>query len=692
MSLLAAIVDWRVEAPDAAPLGALLSALPSRVPDGRYFVRAPGALLGVGQRIVRTAERNHPPLVRDVRRKVSVVGDLRIDNRDDLRSQLFGRGAASISDIVLLAAGYERWGRGLAERLVGEFAFVIWDWRERRVYAARDPFGVRGLVYQSTPGQLVIATDVAQFLALSETGREPNDQTVVDLLSWSFTHYGPTFFRGLNSVRPGHFLIADEHSLREVAYFRPPETVTRRARTEEYRAEFRELFRQAVADRVDSEYPLVAHLSGGLDSSSIVCMADRIYRDGGSERPSLTAVSAQFPGEPHDETKFVDIVARCVSFPSKRWNGNIPSGWELSRPALGIPGTSVSFNGGSVGDVEIARTEGARVLLVGDGGDYVTGEIGLFNDLVTRGKWLTLLRSIAAARSPMVRQNRFRSAKRAIREEFPPWLIAIWDLKNPVRRGPPAWLNPEMRPLWIEREAPKPIQSGQWPNLLQRGIWGYLTLPAMAWAVDFRANYAAESALETRYPFLDLRLLQFVLSIPVEHRPMSSLPRGFHRQALRGILPDAIAERESKPNFADAVVRWGHASLPALRRVIDGPVWLSERFVVQSGARELLNQLSARSPRSADWIGWRQIRSIVNIEAWYRAILRYPATKESLPMSELRNPSSVDGDDRQVVETPKALPYVAPVLSPVGNVRQLLAAGSTSPPDVPGDPSQGGPG
>ena len=339
------------------------------------------------------------------------VGDLRIDNREDLRNALKEEDRPLSSDIAIVAAGYEKWGEDVARQLVGDFAFVIWDSRLKRVYAARDPFGVRSLVYRVSGERLIFATDAAQFLNLEDADRAPDPQIVVDHLVWSYAHYGPTFFRGVSSVRPGHFLTADRGGMREVRYFEPPETFIHYREVEEYHQHFYSLFRRAVEDRLDSAYPVVAHLSGGLDSSSVVCMADRIYREGESQRPRLVTASALFPGQPCDEKPFIDSVARAVRFPSRCWNGNDPSGREFTHPALGIPGSSISLNGGSVGDVEIALEEGSRVLLSGEGGDFVTGEMGCSTTFLLGSKWFQLIGQVAAGHSPNEREGSPRTGQ-----------------------------------------------------------------------------------------------------------------------------------------------------------------------------------------------------------------------------------------------------------------------------------------
>src|SRR5205085_11850172 len=129
----------------------------------------------VGKRFVRQTDRlERQPFV-DRQQGVCVAGDVRLDNRDELIRAL-GDLSGRVSDMGILAAGYERWGVQLASRLVGDFAFAIWDWRRRRLYAAGDAFGVRPLVYRGVRCEVILATESAQVLVLSDTDRTRDDR------------------------------------------------------------------------------------------------------------------------------------------------------------------------------------------------------------------------------------------------------------------------------------------------------------------------------------------------------------------------------------------------------------------------------------------------------------------------------------------------------------------------------------
>ena len=687
MSQLAAIFDWDHASPELSELSALLTRSAERAPDGRFFARAPQAVMGIARRIVRRRERLEIQPLKDARRKICAVGDVRLDNRDELREAL-GDGSRSLeTDIALLVAGYERWGEGLAARLVGDFAFIIWDWRRRVVYAARDPFGVRSLVYRTTPAKLMFASAPAQFLALGDVDRTPNEVTVVDSLAWTFLHHGPTFFSGIESVRAGHYLLAGQGWLREKDYFEPPSVQTTYRDAEDYREHFRALFKRAVQDRLDSETPIVAQLSGGLDSSAIVGAANEILGEPSVDPVRLVTASAVFPGQPYDEEAFIDSVAAAVRFDSRRWNGNVSSGREFSSPCLSMAGAGVALNGGSIGDLLIAKEEGARVLLSGEGGDSVTGENGLYNEVLRKGRIVTLLRQIDSAGGPAERQRRIRVCKRALRAELPSTCVNLWDaLHRRPRAHPPDWLRHDFHWLWQDRRSWRPPREGRWSSLLARDTWGALRAGRLAWVVDILGEYTAGSGIEIRYPFLDLRVVRFLLSVPPEQHLLGALPRWFHRQSLARWLPAAVAQRGSKARFDGAVVNWGHQNASQIREILEEREWACDRFVSRTSAVGLLNRLAALPARAEHWDGWRSLRSIVDLEVWLRAVLRYAPHSETIPMTDGTEIGERDEASADVASDKS--PYVAPKLTSVGNVRDLLAGGGATGNDGNGPQTQ----
>src|SRR5690606_19528078 len=153
---------------------------------------------------------------------------------------------------------------------------------------------------------------------------------------------------------------------------------------------FRELLRKAVRARLDSDWPILIQLSGGLDSSSFACLADEAYRHGPESLPPLRLVSGLYPGLDCDERRYVEKVVEKVALPWESFDATHFDFADLENPFLDGPGGR-SNQAGSARDFLIARREGARVLLSGMGGDDVGSEAGIFRDLAALGRYRTLV-------------------------------------------------------------------------------------------------------------------------------------------------------------------------------------------------------------------------------------------------------------------------------------------------------------
>ena len=270
------------------------------------------------------------------------AGDVRLYNRAELISEL-GRptGDAEPSDLELARLAYARWNDAAPRHLIGDFAFAAWNERTQTLFAARDHLGLAPFTTAcwrtEWPSPLMCAScslcstglSIRSTTARSETGSR-----------WRFAIRGERFSRGSTACRPGIALICDAGGSHESRYWSPPSEPREAGSYEETCERLRETFRRAVRDRLESDHPIIAHSSGGFDSSTIVMMADAIYR---SEpmRPPLTTASALARGMESDDSRYMDAVADRVAFQSVRWNvveetpPDFP-GVTRSKPALRI--------------------------------------------------------------------------------------------------------------------------------------------------------------------------------------------------------------------------------------------------------------------------------------------------------------------------------------------------------------------
>ena len=303
MSGIAGIVHWDGRPVAEGDLGRMLRAIRHRGPDDLEGRVAESVALGHARLAVRVVEREQAQPVWMPDRSCAIVADARLYNREHLSNSL-GRVEwvpHPASDAALLLAAYERWGIEMLQRINGDFAFAIWDAGERQIFAARDPFGIKPFFFWADGGGFRFGSEPKQLLILAEVAVEPEEQVVVEHLLDKPTAGELTFFKGVHRLRAGHFLNASADGVAQRAYWEPRGERVELATEEDHVARFRELFRQAIASRVDAEEAVGAQLSGGLDSSSVTAMAAEIYREDGPSLPEMSTLSETYSGFPCDE-------------------------------------------------------------------------------------------------------------------------------------------------------------------------------------------------------------------------------------------------------------------------------------------------------------------------------------------------------------------------------------------------------
>lgn len=655
---IAAAISWNGDPLVPELVHRMLDALPQR--GGQRHVLQPQIGVALG-----TVDATEPP-------PPFCVADLRLDNRAEL-NRVLGHDA-SVSAAQMLRHGHDRWGTALADRLRGDFAFAIWDANRRRLHAARDPFGVRPLFYHATSVRLLLASTVESLVAAGASEGHLDEGTVREFLAGDHRRFRETFFAGIFRVLPGHWLLATPQGSREERYWHPPARDIR-GRPDDYPRAFRALFRAAVADRLQGPALIAAQLSGGLDSSSIVCMADEIARNAKGPAPRLHTVSAVYPGLECNETAFIHTVSRQVRFPGHSWDGTEPNPLAPLEPCIAHPwaGTSLA---GMDGDLRLARQIGAGVLLGGFGGDELLFERGVFRDLAARGQWLTLLLQTVFAPGVYSSRTGAEFLEDAIRGALPASLRRAY---RKFRPRPPAVPPPGLAapPPWEETAVPP---RGPFRDFTRQCLWNWLTRPNLWWSVELQVLRAARQGIEMRFPFLDRRLADFLLAIPAEHR----LPRGrmkrLLRQAMTGCLPTAILQRKSVTAFDCLAAVAFRQHRATLRGLFGEDKWFAKPYVDQKNVRRLFETLD-KDP--AYWLNTSNCATLLQIaqfEVWLRVlhdrhVLRAnskgPTMNHSDPIPLSPSPNLPDAPSASA-PAELSTAYEPPCLTPAGNLRDLL--------------------
>ena len=623
----------------------MVGSLAHRGPDGRRTWCHESACLGHAM-LWTTPESLHeiqPAVSRDG--ILALVSDARLDNREELTTALAmdGDQAAHLSDAELILASYQRWAEDCPQRLLGDFAFAIWNKAERSLFCARDPAGVKSLYYYHRNSLFAFASEIKGLFQIPEIPRELNEGRVADHFILAFDDQASTFFRDIYRLLPGHCMSvsARGRQLRRYWSFNP-DAELRLKSDGEYEEAFRDLFTEAVRCRLRSAFPVGSTLSGGLDSSSIACTARASLRQEG--QTTLHTFSAIFPSLPRpdlkriDERKYVeavvaggDVIAHEVHADRLEPLGNLAHVlWYQDDPL-------VPFNLYiHLGIFDAARANGVRVVLDGTDGDTtVSHGYERLAELARTLRWGTLLQEARAVsqRSPGNSLSTWRILwQHGFSPVIPAGLRESWNRAR-GRQTPPLGCDAVVAKDFAHRlglraridrqrsSEPRSFESARRVHLQS------IQSPLLPYLLDLADKSAAACSVEARYPFFDRRLMEFCLALPPEQKLQAGWGRSILRRAMQGLLPPEIQWRNTKadlsPNFHRSILGFGKEKLDRLFSEIDGPV--VERFLDLS-ALKVVYQRYQKQPSNSDamtifmaatfakWVGenFRQTRCQTN--------------------------------------------------------------------------------
>jgi asparagine synthase (glutamine-hydrolysing) len=476
-----------------------------------------------------------------------ITWDGRLDNRADLISALNDSSTINSTDLDIVAAGYEKWRTGCFSRLVGDWALSIWNPNNQSLILATDTVGTRHLFYSCTKDEMTWSTILDPLILLAGRTLHLNEEYVAGYLShFPAAHLTP--YVGIFSVPPACFVLLQPGRQAVSKHWDFDPTKRIRYRTDaEYEEHFRDVFARAVQCRLRSDHAVLAELSGGRDSSSIVCMADAILANGLAETPRLDTLSYYDDSEPNwnERPYFTKVEEKrgrtgwhinvaLHQEPGPHSNSDFPS--QSSFAAPGLDGRSLPE------DRMCLMSQQNRVVLSGIGGDEVMGgaptPIPELQDLLTQGQLGILVQQLKLwalqGRKPWL-----HLFFEAVRGFFPPYLVGV-----PKNMQPASWLQSEFvkrHRIALTGYRSRTRALGPLPSF-QESIGAVESLRRQL----ARTPLPFDPPFERRYPFLDRGLLEFMFAIPREQLVRPSRRRSLMRRALVGFVPDEILNRKGK--------------------------------------------------------------------------------------------------------------------------------------------------
>jgi asparagine synthase (glutamine-hydrolysing) len=568
-------------------LGQMVDTLAHRGPDGAD-VWCSGSV-GLGHRMLWTTPESlleKLPLVNQTGDLV-LTSDCRIDNRDELISALHFDNCPSdkITDSDLVLAAYQKWGEQCPEHLLGDFAFAIWDKGKQELFCARDHFGVKPFYYYSSVNIFAFATEIKGLFCLPEIPRKLNEKKVADNLGLGISDARITFYQDILRLPPAHIMKVSCKGVQLQSYWSlDPHRELRLSSDEEYAAKFREIFTEAVRCRLRSAFPVGSMLSGGLDSSSITCMARELYSDNeNSKIHTFSAIHEQVTE--CDERFYQDAVLAKGGLEPHRLNTDgISPLADLERVIWHqdeVQGLANFYASWFLYDS--AKTQGVRVILDGfDGDNTVSHGMGYLTELAEAGRWLTLaleVRAFSKNRNqpwipPLLAWIRVYGLKPLI----PKFLILrvvqrilLGLSRRLMNRSKGKTKSPDFNHILnrdfikryessensIQQKQAKTERESQYLRLIDPGEQNTLEkLNSAGGAFD----------IDVRFPFWDKRLVEFCLSLPAEQKLKQGWGRVVMRRAMEGIMPKEVQWRHGKTDHSKS---FNHGLIAFERECLD---------------------------------------------------------------------------------------------------------------------------
>lgn len=496
--------------------------------------------------------------------------DGRLDNRTELINELRDFLTVNSTDVAMVAAAYEKWGVKCLRKLIGDWALSIWNPGERSVLLAKDHIGTRHLYYSFDKDQVAWSTILDPLVRFAGKTFALNEEYVAGWLSmFPAVHLTPC--AGIHSVPPSFFVLLRPGKRTLSKYWDFDSSQKIRYRTDaEYEEHFRTVFAKAVQCKIRSDRPVLAELSGGRDSSSIVCMADTIIARAAAETPRLDTISYYDDSEPNwNERPYFTKVEEKRGRAGWHINVGAQEPQEISSfepspqsdhdrlimPTLGYDGRTSPQVGMCI------ASQGNRVVLSGIGGDEVMGGVPTP---------VPELQNLLASAQVVLLAHQL---KVWALEKRKPWFHLFWEAARgffpPALVGVPKYLRPA---LWMQPSFVKRHRAALTGYPSRTKVFGPLpSFQENVGTLDAVRRQLAHSALpfeppyDRRYPYLDRSLLEFMFAIPREQLVRPTQRRSLMRRALASIVPDEILNRKTKAFVARSPMvaisnDWAHFS------------------------------------------------------------------------------------------------------------------------------------
>jgi asparagine synthase (glutamine-hydrolysing) len=560
---------------------------------------------------------------------VWIVYNGEVYNHSQLRSRLEARGHRyrTKSDTETIVHLYEEYGRDCVRHLRGMFAFLVWDERRRRFFAARDRLGIKPFYYRKDGQSFLFASEIKSLLAHTDVRAELNRDVLPEYLAFGYLSGEETLFAGIRKLLPGHTLELDESgALKIEPYWDVPSPDNAPTHFDRYYVEtYRSMLEDAVASHLISDVPIGVFLSGGLDSSVVAALMSKL-RGGPIETFSVGYEEAAFSELPYARTvaEHIGSVHHEVRVSSTEFFDVLPKLiWHEDEPLVWPSSVSLYFV------ARLAR-EHVTVVLTGEGSDETLAGYARYPWTVWNSRFDKLYRGLVPAQ--------FRSWVRGVTARSP-WLASALRRKLQhtfLGRDGNSWCSfyfdnfysafcaSDQLDLLADKagwtpEAPYRNSLRWWDKssgdliarLLYTDIKTYLVELCMK-----QDNMSMAASIESRVPFLDHRLVEFTTSIPSRFKTRGLAGKCILKTAARDLLPESIIHRR-KMGFPTPLRGW----LAGDRLGLVESTLLDSRSIARGLFRPEAIRRYFAEDRADKTDHSERIWRLLNLELWHRLFI-----------------------------------------------------------------------
>jgi asparagine synthase (glutamine-hydrolysing) len=481
-----------------------------------------------------------------------ICSDCRIDNKEELKKSLSINNLNPNDDELILSA-YKTWGDKCTEFLLGDFAFTIWDKKNKKLFCGRDHFGLKPFFFYHKDDTFIVSSEISAILSQTDLKFTIDKQYIANTISIVKSEKDRTQFNEIKKIPPAHILTFQNHTIKIEEYWKLEPQELLNLPNDEIIKRFKDLIIESIRFRIQEGDVVGSELSGGLDSSTISAFANQMN--------PLIAFSHVLPkdkvGKIHplkDEKEQIGLVRQFCKI-KKSFEIKSDETGVLSAIKNNLEGTGyISQQNFSVFSDELykkAAKEGVSVLLSGFGGDEgITSKSGFYlEELAINSNWKELFLDLKEQKLGWYKTHK-RFIKYFIKTKIP----FLHKLISSINKQKPWWYE-KYNQLAIAKDFEEKlnVKSNYFSNFESNSALSTqeinierLTHPHVSQRLEYCSLAARKYGIEYRYPFFDKRLIEFYLSMPAKLKARNGIQRYAIRKATEGILPKEIQWRNDK--------------------------------------------------------------------------------------------------------------------------------------------------